>query len=206
MKKIAQWTVVAPCLIIVLALLAGCGAAEEAEVGEMELEEEVVGEPEADAGAVEPEARPAEEALPQPAPLEPEAPRPRAGAAEDPEDAAPPVAPEELEAEIEEAEPVPPAPVALPATEAEAAGKQVFLGQRCSTCHSVSTAGIEAKVASGPTAGSDLAGVGERRDRATIEAILHQEETVGEGKKHPKPFAGSQAELDALIDWLSSQG
>jgi mono/diheme cytochrome c family protein len=193
MKKIAPWTVVSPSLIIVLALLAGCGPAEEAEVGDMEVEEEAVGEPEADAGAVEPEAQPAEEALPQPTPLEPE-------------EAAPPVAPEELESEIEEAEPVSPAPVPLPATEAEAAGKQVFLGQRCSTCHSVSTAGIQAKVASGPTAGGDLAGVGERRDRATIEAILHQEETVGEGKKHPKRFAGSQAELDALVDWLSSQG
>ncbi|HLE83699.1 MAG TPA: c-type cytochrome, partial [Thermoanaerobaculia bacterium] len=170
----------------------GCGPAEEAEVGDMEVEEEAVGEPEADAGAVEPEAQPAEEALPQPTPLEPE-------------EAAPPVAPEELESEIEEAEPVPPAPVPLPATEAEAAGKQVFLGQRCSTCHSVSTAGIEAKVASGPTAGGDLAGVGERRDRAAIEAILRQEETVGDGKKHPKRFAGSQAELDALIDWLSPQ-
>jgi mono/diheme cytochrome c family protein len=120
-------------------------------------------------------------------------------------EAARPVAPEELEAEIAEAEPVPAAPAPLPTTEVEAAGKQVFLDQRCSACHSVSTAGIEATVASGPTAGGDLAGVGERRDRATIAAILRQEETVGD-KKHPKRFAGSQEDLDALIDWLSSQG
>jgi mono/diheme cytochrome c family protein len=207
MSKRTTWPLVSSCLVAALALLAGCGPAEETEVGDREVEDEAVGEPAAEVGAVEPEARPEEGAPAQTAPPapRPDAPPPPAGATAEPTEAEQPVAPEELEAEIEEAEPVPPAPVPLPTIEAEAAGKQVFLDQRCSTCHSVATAGIEAKVAAGPTAGGDLAGVGERRGRAAIEAILRQEETVGDGKKHPKRFTGSQAELEALIDWLSSQ-
>lgn len=182
MKKIEPWKVAA-CLIAVLALLVGCAPGEETEPQDVEIGagEEVVGEPVAEPDAVEPEARPEEEAPPQQESPEPER-------------------------EIEEAEPVPPAPAPLPVAEVAAAGKQVFLDQRCSTCHSVSTAGIEAKVASGPTAGGDLAGVGERRDRAAIEAIVRQEQTVGDGKKHPKGFTGSQEDLEALIDWLAAQG
>jgi mono/diheme cytochrome c family protein len=180
MKKIEPWKVAA-CLIAALALLAGCAPEEEAEPQDVEIGagEEVAGEPVAEPDAVPPEARPEEEAPPQQ-----ESPAP----------------------EGEEAEPAPPAPAPLPVAEVAAAGKQVFLDQRCSTCHSVSTAGIEAKVASGPTAGGDLAGVGERRDRAAIEAIVRQEQTVGDGKKHPKGFTGSQEELEALIDWLAAQG
>lgn len=207
MKKIEPWKVAA-CLIAALALLAGCSPEEGTEPQDVEMGAggEVAREPVAEPDAVEPEARPEEEAPPQqesPAP-EGEVPPPPA-AAERPEQAVP-VSPEELEREIEEAEPAPPAPAPLPVAEVAAAGKQVFLDQRCSTCHSVSTAGIEAKVASGPTAGSDLAGVTERRDRAAIEAIVRQEQTVGDGKKHPKGFTGSQEDLEALIDWLAAQG
>lgn len=176
MNKIEPWKIAA-CLMVALVLVAGCAPQEEAEPTDVEVETE-------------------EEAVEEPS-AEPEAVEP---------ELLPEEAEEEPEPETEEAEPPPPAPAPLPVAEVAAAGKQVFLDQRCSTCHSVSTAGIEAKMTSGPTAGSDLAGVGERRDRAAIEAIVRQERTVGDGKKHPKGFTGSQEELEALLDWLAAQG
>lgn len=205
--KPALRSVVLACLLLAAPFTA-CGPGEE-ETELVELEE-----PAATPGTAEaPPLRP-EEGSPEGAPLGPElegqppdrVPSPGDVPAEEgmPADEEMPVKPEELEPEIEEAEPVPPAPAPLPMAESHAAGRQVFLDQSCGTCHGVSTAGIEARVTSGPTAGGDLAGVGERRDRASLEAVLRQEETV-DGKRHPKRFTGSQEELDALIDWLLAQ-
>jgi cytochrome c2 len=207
-KKCTPWQAALPSVLLALAPLVACGP------GQVEAPAAQVAEPagsQAEPGVTAAEAGPpelaerSEEAAPEPAPLGPELEAPPAR--EEPAAEAltePPVAPEP-EMEMEEAEPMAPPPAALPRAEDPTAGKEVFLGQRCNTCHTVSTAGIEAKVKSGSTAGPDLAGVGGRRDRASIEAILHQEEPVN-GKKHPKRFSGTQQELDALIDWLLSPG
>jgi len=210
----ARWHVLVPSLLLLLALvpLLACGSGQEQEETVTAQTEEPMGAAAAP-DMTEPGTPPAEEAggdqevAPEPTPPAPgvEAPPPaseRSGAAaaqEPPVVVAnePPVPPEP---EIAKAEPAP-----LPSAADQGADKQVFLSQHCNTCHAVSTAGIEAKVKSGPTAGPDLAGVRERRDRGSIEAILHQEEAV-DGKKHPKRFSGSQEELEALVGWLLSQG
>lgn len=221
MNKVEPWKVAA-CLIAIFGPLAACGRDEAVEVKEREVEEQAAGERAAETEAVQPESRPVEETAPQQTPpqqappeqappqTKPEAPPPPA-VAEKPPVKAPPE--ETAEAEV----PAPPAPTAPPpapppapappppAADVESAGKQVFLAQRCGTCHSVSTAGIQAKMTSGPTAGGDLAGIGKRRGRASIQAILRHQEMIA-GKKHRKLFTGSQRELDALVDWLLSQG
>lgn len=79
-------------------------------------------------------------------------------------------------------------------------GKAVFTAQNCAQCHSVSSAGITGKSKMGP----DLAGVGSRHSAASLRAILQQTEQV-DGRKHPKKFSGSDADLQALVDWLAAQ-
>lgn len=215
-RKVSRGVLASLSCLVLLGLFA-CGPSEE----EMELVELQEAAPSAgssaepapeEPAATEPGGGPLEETPPERAPLGPEleAPPPPsegagAEAGEEAESTAQteegvPIDPAELESEIDAAEPVPPAPMPMPTAETQAAGKEVFLGQRCDTCHGVSTADIEGKTASG----GDLAGLGDRLDRAAIEALLRGEETAS-GERHPKKFSGSQDELDALIDWLLAQ-
>lgn len=96
------------------------------------------------------------------------------------------------------------APVeAAPPMAASNEGRQVFVAQGCGTCHTVSTADIEAKVSSDSrTFGGDLAGTG--RSREEIRAIALQKTEV-DGRRHPKRFDGTDEELAILIDWLLAQ-
>lgn len=192
------------CCLLLLGAFAACGPGDEqGELVDLEEAQPAAGSSEETLPA-EPGKGPGTEDVPlERAPVGPEleAPEPSDEATVTDPGEEMPVDPEELEEEIDAAEPVPPAPAPLPAAETEAAGKEVFLAQRCDTCHGVSSAGIEGKTASG----GDLTGVGERLDRAGTEAVLRGEETAG-GKPHPKKFSGGQEELDALIDWLLAQG
>lgn len=187
------WRTLLPCLLL-LVPLAACGPGEE-EAELVELEEDA-GRPPADL-----DSAPVEETPPERAPLGPEleAPPPGEGAGALEEEM--PVDPEELEEELDEAEPVPPAPAPLAVAETAAAGRDVFLAQGCDGCHGVSSADIAGKTA----AGGDLTGVGERLERATLAAVLQGEEETANGKRHPKRFSGTPADLDALIDWLLAQ-
>lgn len=92
---------------------------------------------------------------------------------------------------------------ALAAPAAGADGKEVFLAQKCNLCHSVSSAGIEAKTTNEKLQGPDLSTV-ELPDAEWLAAYLKQEETH-DGEKHKKKFTGSDEELQALIDWLKAQ-
>lgn len=83
-------------------------------------------------------------------------------------------------------------------------GKAVFVAQKCSTCHSVSTAGIEATSKSDKMKGPDLVGLAADHDAAAIEGYL-KKETKFDGKAHRTAFKGSDAELDALVAWLLKQ-
>lgn len=76
-------------------------------------------------------------------------------------------------------------------------GQQVFLAQKCDTCHSVSTVGIEAKMK-----GPDLVNLSQ--DAATLESYLTQQGEI-DGKKHKKAVKTGDEELDALISWLLAQ-
>lgn len=153
--------------------LAGEPYREQAAGAEGEEPLEAPGEGFADESAIDPEAE--EDGI-------------GAGAAEEPE-----VAPTPTEAPEEAAPPV----------TASNEGRQVFVAQGCGTCHSVSTAGIEAKVSSDSrTFGGDLAGTGLGREE--LRAIAMQETEV-DGRKHPKRFGGTDEELAVLIDWLLAQ-
>ena len=83
-------------------------------------------------------------------------------------------------------------------------GKAVFMAQKCSLCHSVSSAGIERTVKSEKMAGPDLTNLAAKEDPAKLTKFLHKEIEIN-GKKHGKTFTGSDAELAALISWLQQQ-
>lgn len=224
--RIPIYRAVVFCALLALAGIVGCK--REPEVEAPPAEETVLSPmPEASPIAVEPTPievtpTPPPAATPPPStprPVEPApratpkaspAPAPRPAAAErtptpaprpaaptpTPRPAAPPPTPEE--------KPTPtPAPAAPPAPETTS-GQQIFIAQKCNTCHSVSSAGITAKVKSGKTFGGDLTGIGERRSRQSAENVALQKEQV-EGKKHLGKFTGSPAELEALLDWLLAQ-
>jgi len=80
-------------------------------------------------------------------------------------------------------------------------GKQIFLDQKCNMCHTVSSAGIT------PTSkikAPDLTGLAAKEDAAWIGKFLRKEADKN-GKKHIKPFTGSDEELGAVIAWLQKQ-
>jgi mono/diheme cytochrome c family protein len=80
-------------------------------------------------------------------------------------------------------------------------GKQIFLDQKCNMCHSVSSAGIT------PTSkikAPDLAGLASKEDPAFLTKFLKKAADKN-GKKHIKPFTGSDEELAAVVAWLQKQ-
>ena len=85
-----------------------------------------------------------------------------------------------------------------------AAGHEAFTGLKCNMCHSVSTAGIEAKTKSEKMFGGDLVNLGEEWDAEKMRGYLNQE-TELDGEKHKKEFKGTDEELQALVDWLLEQ-
>ena len=85
-----------------------------------------------------------------------------------------------------------------------ASGEEVFRSNGCGTCHSLSAAGIEAKVKTGALAGPELGGAIAGAEDTWLRDVLHQKVEIEAGRKHPKPFKGSDEELSALIAWLKS--
>ena len=88
-----------------------------------------------------------------------------------------------------------------PAAGAATDGKQLFLDQKCNMCHTVSSASIT------PTSkikAPDLSGLASKEDPATLKKYLKKEADKN-GKKHIKPFAGTDAQLDTLVAWLQKQ-
>jgi mono/diheme cytochrome c family protein len=81
---------------------------------------------------------------------------------------------------------------------ADAPGRAVFGAQHCDECHAVSSQGITSK-GDAP----DLAGVGNRHPADWLKRFLTKQEELN-GHKHKKKFAGTDAELDQLAQWLSS--
>ena len=80
-------------------------------------------------------------------------------------------------------------------------GKEIFLGQKCNMCHAVSSAGIT------PTSkikAPDLAGLASKEDPAFLTKFLKKAADKN-GKKHIKPFTGSDEELGAVVAWLQKQ-
>ncbi len=80
-------------------------------------------------------------------------------------------------------------------------GKQIFMAQGCTGCHSVSGAGITAKTKTGPDLSQVLAS---EPDDKKISAFLRREGEIN-GKKHMKAFTGTDEELGAVLAWLREQ-
>jgi len=91
---------------------------------------------------------------------------------------------------------------AVQAAEQPLDGKEIFLAQKCNLCHSVPPAGIEATTKSEKMKGPDLVDL--KRDADWYERWLRKEVELN-GKLHMKAFPGSDAELDALVEWLLKQ-
>lgn len=91
----------------------------------------------------------------------------------------------------------------LAAPVAAADGQKLFVETyKCSQCHSVPAAGIEAKISSEKMKGPDLGGkLG--MEASKIGEFLRQQTEI-DGNKHKKAFKGSDEELQAIIDWLGS--
>lgn len=81
-------------------------------------------------------------------------------------------------------------------------GKQIFLSQKCETCHTVSSAQVKA---TGKIKAPDLTGVATNLDAAWLAKFLRKQEKTKAGKQHLKAFTGSDEELGALISWLQEQ-
>lgn len=79
-------------------------------------------------------------------------------------------------------------------------GKAVFEAAKCAMCHSVSTAGVDAK--SEKMFKGDLVDLD--HDAQWLTQYLKQEIDV-EGEPHKKGFKGTDEELQALVDWLLEQ-
>lgn len=93
--------------------------------------------------------------------------------------------------------------VVPPATAEELDGKTLFVEtHKCSMCHTVPAAEIEATTKSDKMKGPELGGTIDV-DFAEIASFVRREADL-DGKKHTKPFKGTDEELQAIVDWLGT--
>ena len=81
-------------------------------------------------------------------------------------------------------------------------GKAVFEAEKCSLCHGVEAAGIQAKTTSDKLKGPDLSGY-KPEAGFDVKAYLHKE-TEKDGAAHRREFKGTDEELQALLSWLKA--
>lgn len=102
-------------------------------------------------------------------------------------------------------------------------GKKLFLDNKCNSCHTIASQGVEKRSAAAAEATEakegeakeaaatstskrkvpDLGGVGIERKADWLTKYLQKLETI-DGKKHMKKFAGTDADLATLTAWLAS--
>jgi cytochrome c2 len=81
-------------------------------------------------------------------------------------------------------------------------GKDLFVSLKCTTCHSVTAAGVESKKPK--PKGGDLSGIGAKHDAQWIQDVLARKVAVEADKKH-LAFKGTPEDAKALADWLAAQ-
>lgn len=86
----------------------------------------------------------------------------------------------------------------------EAEGKKEFIAQKCNVCHSISSEEITHTSKIEKLVGPDLAGIAERREAPWLRTYIQREQLGDNGKKHAKPFKGSDEELQAIVTWLGT--
>ncbi|MDH3268760.1 MAG: c-type cytochrome [Ignavibacteria bacterium] len=78
-------------------------------------------------------------------------------------------------------------------------GKQIFIESKCNNCHTVTSNEITSK----KDDATDLSNSGSVGDAEVIKTYLLKESQIND-KNHKVKFKGSEAELNALSDWLVS--
>jgi cytochrome c553 len=80
------------------------------------------------------------------------------------------------------------------------AGKKVFVGLKCNSCHSVEVAGIPKKANQKLP---DLSTIGSKYDAEFLSAFLKKKERTND-KTHIASFKGNEEEVAELPKWLAS--
>ena len=78
-------------------------------------------------------------------------------------------------------------------------GKLIFIEKKCNNCHQVTSLEITSK----KDDAVDLSNAGSAGDAQLIKSYLLKEAKLND-KDHKLKFKGSEAELNALSDWLAS--
>ena len=86
----------------------------------------------------------------------------------------------------------------------EAPGKEIFLAQKCNTCHTIDSQKIARTSTSDKMKGPDLSNVGGEHLAPWIAQWLKKEVAATDGKKHMPTWKGTDAEMKTLTDWLST--
>jgi cytochrome c551/c552 len=76
-------------------------------------------------------------------------------------------------------------------------GKQIFVNNKCSMCHTITSAGIESKKSDAV----DLSAVGKDQTVEFLMKFLKKEAKLND-KDHKSSFKGSDEDLKTLVDWL----
>jgi cytochrome c551/c552 len=79
----------------------------------------------------------------------------------------------------------------------DAPGKNIFVDNKCTMCHSVEVAEVTSK----KNDAKDLSNLSADLTSDFLTKYLKKEESL-EGKKHKTAFKGSDEELQQMVDWL----
>ena len=90
--------------------------------------------------------------------------------------------------------------VSVPSFSFGADGKALFVKAKCNTCHSIESQGIEA--ARGEDKAPDMSNAATLIPSAEWAKKFVLREEAKEGKKHRKPYKGTERDLEQIIDWL----
>lgn len=89
----------------------------------------------------------------------------------------------------------------------EGKSKKLFVGKKCNACHTIEAKGIEQakdeEEEDDDGDVSDLSKVGTKHDAAWIAKFLDRKEKL-DGKNHKKRFKGTEADRQAIADWLGT--
>ena len=78
-------------------------------------------------------------------------------------------------------------------------GKQVFLDNKCTSCHNVTSLEITSK----KDDAVDLSNVGSEFNAEALKSYLLKESKINE-KEHKLKFKGKDEELNGLVNWLTT--
>jgi mono/diheme cytochrome c family protein len=90
--------------------------------------------------------------------------------------------------------------VSIPSFAADPAGKELFVKAKCNTCHSVESQSIEA--ARGEDKAPDMSNAAALIPSAEWAKKFVMREEAKDGKKHRKPYKGTEKDLEQIIAWL----